>query len=113
MTFKEKLRKRARSSQSTKAMEKFGPYDILLKPIFTEKSYNQTTNQNKYYFKVHKDANKVDVKKSIEYIYWITPKSVNIVNVPYKGRARRSLVRRAYKKAIITLKDWDKLDMLT
>lgn len=112
MTFKEKLRKRSTSWQSNKALEKFSPYDILIKPIFTEKSYKQTSELNKYFFRVHKDSNKTDVKDAIKYIYWVTPKIVNIVNVPYKGRSRRSLVRRSYKKAVITLNENDKLDLL-
>jgi len=84
----------------------------ILKPIITEKAFKQNESMNKYFFKVHKDCNKNDVKVAIKEIYWVSPKSVNIVSVPYKGRNRRSLVRRAYKKAIITLKGKDKIEIV-
>ncbi len=112
MTFKETLQKRAKKSNSVKILNKISFYDIILKPITTEKSYKQNEKLNKYYFKIHKDANKNDVKYAIEKIYWVKPKAINLINVPYKWRARRSLVRRAYKKAIVTLKQWDKIDII-
>ena len=41
MTFKEKLQRRARKNTATKALVKFSPYDIILAPVLTEKSYRQ------------------------------------------------------------------------
>jgi len=60
------------------------PYDVLLSPLMTEKTYKQQENQNKYSFKVHKLANKNDVKQAVNYIYKVLPLSINIVSVPYK-----------------------------
>jgi ribosomal protein L23 len=71
----------------------------------TEKSYKQVEADKKYHFKVHKDANKNDVKLALSKLYSVTPLSINLVAVPYKGRANRKLVRRAYKKAIVTLQE--------
>lgn len=87
------------------------PYDILLSPIVTEKTYKQQESANTYAFKVHTDANKNDVKKAIVHIYKVSPLSVRLLNVPYKGRMQRSLVRRAYKKAVITLDKKDKIEV--
>ncbi|MBO4515978.1 50S ribosomal protein L23 [bacterium] len=50
----------------------------------TEKTYKMQEDANKYCFKVHKDANKNDVKEAIKYIYKVTPLEVNIVNVAFK-----------------------------
>lgn len=111
MTFKQKLQARAKKSVSTNALDKFTPYDIILAPMVTEKTYKQQEDVNKYYFKVHGDANKNDVRKAVEYIYKVVPTKVNVVNVPMKGRTQRKLVRRAYKKAIITLDKKDKIEI--
>ncbi len=112
MSFKNVLKQRAKKSVSTKVLWKLSIYDIIKKPIVTEKAYKQTESINKYYFKVHEHSNKNDVKVAIEAIYWVKPKSINIVNVPYKWRARRDLVRRSYKKAIVTLNKDDKIDLI-
>ncbi len=111
MTFKQILRQRAKKSVQTKAINKVGPHQILIAPLFTEKSYKQQEAMNVYAFKVHQDANKNDVKKAVEAMYKIVPVSVNLVSVPFKGRERRSLVRRAYKKAIIRLDKKDKIEV--
>ena len=60
-------------------------------------------------FKVLKWANKVDVKKAVESLYGVQVEKVNIVKVPYKQRQRRGLVRRSYVKAIVTLKQGEKM----
>lgn len=105
------LRKRAKKSQSTKVLGKYSPYEIIGKPVITEKAYKQVEDMNTYTFRVQKDANKNDVKQSLFAIYKVTPVSVRLINVPYKGRNNRSLVRRAFKKAIVTLKDGQKIEL--
>jgi ribosomal protein L23 len=82
-----------------------------LGPVFTEKTMNDMEKLNKYFFKVHWDCNKNDVKSSIKTIYNVEPKSVNFVSVVYKWRSNRKLVRKSYKKAIVTLKSWDKIEL--
>lgn len=112
MSFKEILQKRAIRSNDTKALKKLSVFEIILKPIVTEKAFKEWESLNKYYFKVHKESNKNDVKAAIKEIYGVTPKSVNLVSVPYKWRSRRTLVRRAYKKAIITLEKDQKIEII-
>ncbi|MDO4713153.1 MAG: 50S ribosomal protein L23 [bacterium] len=110
MTFKEKLQRRARKNTSVKALVKFGPYDIILAPVLTEKTYKQQEVANKYVFKVHNDANKNDIDAAIQYIYKVTPVKINVVNTAFKGRERRKLVKRAFKKAIVTLAKDQKIE---
>lgn len=110
MTFKEKLQRRARKSVAQKALVKFSPYDIILAPVLTEKTYKQQETANKYVFKVHSDANKNDIDAAIQYLYKVTPLKINVVNTAFKGRERRKLVKRAFKKAIVTLGEKEKID---
>ncbi|MBS8121870.1 50S ribosomal protein L23 [Candidatus Vampirococcus lugosii] len=113
MTFKNILRKRAKKSVSTNVLNKISVYDVIIKPIRTEKTYKQTSDLNKYYFKVNSLANKNDVKVAIKEVFGVSPVSVNIQKVPYKLRARKGLVRRSYKRAIVTLNSEDKIDKLS
>ncbi len=60
-------------------------------------------------FKVLKWANKVDVKNAVENLYGVSVEKVNITKAPYKFRQRRGLVRKSYVKAIVTLKEGEKM----
>lgn len=113
MTFKQILRQRAKKSSSPKTLGKLNPYQIILAPIVTEKAYKETEGDGvqKYSFKVHADANKIDVKNAIQTTYNVTPVAVNISWVKSKGRTNRTLVRRAYKKAVVALKKGDKISL--
>ena len=111
MTFRQKLQRRAIKNASTKALQTFSPHDIIVAPVLTEKTHAQQESAHKYVFKVHKDANKNDVKQAVNYLYKVTPLKVNIVNVPFKGRSQRKLVRADYKKAVITLSDKEKIEI--
>ena len=79
-------------------------YDVIKNMIRTEKGSEMLT-QNKYLFRVAKEANKHEVKHAVEDIYKVKVKSVNIVNV--KGKLRRVRFREgktsSWKKAIVTL----------
>jgi len=111
MSYKDILRKRAAKWQKGKLLWKMSPFQIISRPIVTEKAYKQVEQKNIYTFRVHKDANKRDVKDSLKSLYKIDALSVRLINVPYKGRANRKLVRRAFKKAIVTLKKDDKIEL--
>ncbi len=111
MTFKQILRQRAKKSSSPKALLKLSPYQIILAPIVTEKAYKGSDDAQKYSFKVHAGANKIDVKNAIQIVYNVTPVSVNVAWVKEKGRANRTLVRRAYKKAVVALKKGETLSI--
>lgn len=91
-------------------------YDVLRRPLITEKSSYQSGKLNQYTFEVSSDATRTMVRDAIETIYDVTVERVNIVNVPAKrGRrtkSRRLLVRKSgFKKAIITLASGQTLSM--
>jgi len=104
-------KKRALTAISPKMLGKLTPFQIIGEPMMTEKVYKTANDHNTYTFKVHKDANKNDVKLSIQKMYDVTPKSIRIMNVPYKGRMQRKLVRRAFKKAMVALHDGDSIEL--
>ena len=83
-------------------------YNILKKPITTEKSTGLEMTNSCYVFEVSDDATKIDVKKAISVIYWLEVASVNIVNTREKvkfGRKGLQTRKRESKKAYVTLKD--------
>lgn len=91
-------------------------YDILRRPLVTEKSNYQTGDLNQYVFEVSRDASKTMIKDAVETIFDVNVERVNVINVPAKRsrrwRSRRIKVRRsAYKKAIVTLAPGDRIDV--
>ncbi|HEY9086741.1 MAG TPA: 50S ribosomal protein L23 [Anaerolineaceae bacterium] len=89
-------------------------YDVLRRPLVTEKSNYQSSNLHQYVFEVAEDATKTLVKDAIEKIFDVTVLRVNVINAPAKrtrrARSRRLMVRNAgYKKAIVTLSPEDRI----
>ena len=83
-------------------------YDVLRRPLVTEKSSYQSGKLNQYSFIVADHATRSQVKDAIETLYDVSVQRVNIVNTSAKRgrrlRSRRLLVRKpGYKKAIVTL----------
>ena len=89
-------------------------YDILLSPVVTEKSTNMS-EQNKIVFKVPNTSNKKIIKKSVEKIFKVNVTKVNIINK--KSRIKLTRGRKVkvsgFKKAIITLKKGQSIDLTT
>ena len=91
-------------------------YDVLRRPIVTEKSNYLNSDLHQYVFEVSPYATKHMVKDAVETLFDVDVVRVNIVNVPARRtrriRSRRVLVRRgAYKKAIVTLAPEDSIDI--
>lgn len=91
-------------------------YDILRRPIITEKSSFQSSYLNQVVFEVDFNATKAQVKDAVETLFDVTVERVNIMIVPAKRsrrwQSRRVLVRRSsYKKAIVTLAPGDRIDV--
>lgn len=90
--------------------------EILLRPIVTEKMTSQGEALNRYGFIVDKKANKLQIKKAVEEMYGVTVDTVNTLLTAGKVKARftkQGLIKgrkAAEKKAIITLKEGDKID---
>ena len=89
-------------------------YDKVLSPVVTEKSTN-LSQQNKITFKVPRKLNKKTIKKNIEKIFKVNVNKINIIN----KQNRKKIVRgrqvkvQGYKKAIITLKKGQNIDLTT
>ena len=95
-------------------MNKINLYDSILNPLVTEKSTN-LSEMNKVVFKVNSSANKRSVKKSIEKIFKVNVVKINIINKQRRikiARGKKAKVR-GYKKAIITLKKGQNIDLTT
>ena len=95
-------------------MKKIHLYDTIISPVVTEKSTN-LSEQNKIVFKVSDKLNKIILKKNIEKIFKVNVIKVNIINKqPRKKITKGKKVKiQGYKKAIITLKKGQSVDLTT
>lgn len=89
------------------------PWRILKSPHITEKA-TELTKKNYYVFKVFPQANKTEVKKAIENLYNVDVLDVKIIKIPKKRRrlGRVSGWRKGYKKAIVRIKEGQKIEIL-
>ena len=95
-------------------MEKIHLYDKILSPVVTEKSTN-LSELNKIVFKVPDGANKKNLKKNIEKIFKVNVTKINIINKRNRVKVTRGRKVKVsgYKKAIITLKKGQSIDLTT
>ena len=95
-------------------MEKLHLYDKIISPLVTEKSTN-LSEQNKIIFKVNSKANKKNLKLNIEKIFKVNVTKINIINKKTRIKTTRGKKVRVkgYKKAIITLKKGQNIDLTT
>lgn len=95
------------------------PYDVIIKPVITEKSTRQMEEGNVYTFLVAREANKIEIGYAIEKLWDVHVQDVRTVN--YNGKARRSLMgrmsanrkvgrRAAFKKAFVKLAEGDQIE---
>jgi large subunit ribosomal protein L23 len=93
-------------------MKKINFTDSIRQPIITEKA-TILSEQNKTVFKVHSGANKTSIKKNIEKIFKVTVIKVNIVIQKRKKKIKqgRISIKPGYKKAIVTLKKGQSIDL--
>ncbi len=95
-------------------MQKIHLYDKIISPMVTEKSTN-LSEQNKIVFKVPMSANKTNLKKNIEKIFKVNVVKVNIINKQIRNKLTRGrkIKVSGFKKAIITLKKGQSIDLTT
>lgn len=88
-------------------------YKIFKVPYLTEKTNYLKDNEDKVTFKVTRETNKKEVKKSIEKVFKVTVEKINILNqVGKKKRMGKYQGKKAnWKKAVITLKKGDKIEL--
>ncbi len=91
--------------------------EVLIKPILTEKANAQQEKLRRYAFKVHRKANKLEIKKAVEEFYGITVIDVNTSVVPGKAKTRSTKAgiiqgrKPAYKKALVTVAEGESIDL--
>ena len=95
-------------------MKKFHLYDKIISPFVTEKSTN-LSEQNKVVFKVPSSANKKNLKNNIEKLFKVNVTKINIINKQNRTKVARGkkIKVSGFKKAIITLKKGQSIDLTT
>ncbi|MGA9192916.1 MAG: 50S ribosomal protein L23 [Anaerolineales bacterium] len=91
-------------------------YNVIRRPIITEKSSYQSSVLGQYAFEVDGKATKAQIREAVELLFNVSVERVNLMVMPAKrsrrGRSRRVLVRRpSYKKAIVTLTPGQTIDV--
>ena len=96
--------------------------NIILNPILTEKSSLLMDKLNQYVFRVHVKANKIQIKNELEDRFKIS--IINVTTMNFKGKSKNTTMRSgghvlrssgkrsAWKKAIVTLKEGDKINLV-
>jgi large subunit ribosomal protein L23 len=95
-------------------MKKFNSFDIIKAPTITEKA-TSLSEFNKIVFKVNDGASKNTIKRTIEKIFKVNVIKVNTINT--KGKTKlikgKKSIKSGYKKAIVTLKKGQSIDLAT
>ncbi len=89
------------------------PREIIIRPVITEHSYD-LMDENTYTFEVAKEANKIEIGKAIEEIFNVTVVKVNTLHVkpkPKRVRYQKKGYTRTWKKAMVTLKAGDTIEL--
>lgn len=89
-------------------------YDVIKKPLFTEKGMDLKERENKILIEVNRDANKNEIKKAVEEIFKVKVEKVATINKKGKIKRYGKYIgkRPDKKKAVITLKQGEKLDFI-
>ncbi len=87
-------------------------YEVVRRPVITEKG-TVLQAQGKYLFEVAREANKHQIKQAVEKVFRVKVVSVNIMTVAGKTRkiGRREVLTPSWKKAVVTLKPGDKIEL--
>jgi large subunit ribosomal protein L23 len=85
------------------------PYEIIIRPVDTEKTRFQASEMGKYSFEVHPGANKIEIKQAIESIFEVDVTKVNTMIMPAKMGWRS--YRGPWKKAIVTVAEGERIDV--
>ena len=95
-------------------MKKFNYLDVIISPTITEKA-TSLSEFNKIVFKVHEGASKNSIKKNIEKIFKVNVVKINTINLKGKTKMVRNkkTYKSGYKKAIVTLKKGQSIDLAT
>ncbi len=89
-------------------------YELIKKPLITEKATDETDRRNAYTFRVPLDANKVEIRIAVTRLFGVKVRSVNTLHVRGKWRSRGRLTGQtpAWKKALVVLAPGNTIDIL-
>ncbi len=87
-------------------------HQIIRRPLVTEKSTQQKETHNQYIFEVQREANKIEIQKAVERLFKVKVIQVRTMNVlgKVKRLGRKYGKRPDWKKAIVTLKEGDRIE---
>ncbi len=89
-------------------------YDVIRRPVITEKTHTLAEDNRQYAFEVDIRANKIQIKEAVEVIFDVTVQKVATMIMPpkraYRGR-RQYQRKKAWKKAIVTLAPGQSIDL--
>ena len=87
-------------------------YDIIIRPLVTEKSNLQKETANQLTFEVDRGANRIEIRRAVEQIFKVKVASVRTMQVTGKVKRRGRVLgkRRDWKKAIVTLRPGERID---
>lgn len=90
------------------------PTQVIIKPYQTETTLKLMEKLNQYTFIVYPKANKVEIRKAVESMFKVTVLKVNTINIRGKSRRVRGRFGKKpnYKKAIVTVKKGEKIDLI-
>lgn len=88
-------------------------YEILIRPVLTEKTTGLMDQGNKIVFRVKYEATKPQIKEAVQQLFGVDVKKVNTMIMPSKPRrvGRFTGRRSGFKKAVVTLRDGEALDL--
>ena len=89
-------------------------YSVIREPVLTEKGTDDTGDRNAYHFRVPRDANKIEIRQAVEKLFKVKVLKVNTLRVMGKARRRGWIAGRTpdWKKAMVTLKEGDTIEIL-
>ena len=92
---------------------KYDPYQIIKRPVISEKTTQLNERDNKYVFEVDTRANKIQIKQAVEEVFKVGVKKVRTMRIRGKAKRVRLQIGRTpeWKKAIVTLKQGDRIDL--
>lgn len=101
--------------EKNKSSIKLEPYQVIIKPLVTEKSVELSEDLNKYVFAVNSLANKLDIRNAVEKLFDVKVAKVAVQNRKGKPRRHRFFFGRTrnWKRAIVTLKGDDQIDLFS
>lgn len=108
------MARKAAVAKNVKSNATIHDFDVIIRPVITEKSMLLMQNENKVTLEVRPDANKIEIKKAFENIFGVKVTTVAISNVPSKVTTRGGRYKgtiSGFKKAIVTVKDGEAIDL--